>query len=47
MCGEGSEAETIRRLFEVSVAREGLNKRSMALSTAAFHNPAGQQLELL
>lgn len=47
MCGEGSEAETIRRLFEVSVAREGLNTKSMALSTAAFRNPAGQQLELL
>lgn len=47
MCGEGSEAEAIRRLFEVSVAREGLNRKSMALSTAAFRNPAGQQLELL
>jgi DNA repair photolyase len=47
MCGEGSEAETICRLFEVSVAREGLNTESMVLSTAAFRKPAGQQLELL
>jgi len=47
MRGEGTEAESIRRLFDVTAAREGLNKRSMALSTAAFRNPAGQQLELL
>jgi DNA repair photolyase len=47
MRGEGSEAETIRRLFEVAVAREGLNTKPMDLSIAAFRNPAGQQLELL
>ena len=47
MRGEGPEAEAIRRLFEVSSARESLNKESMALSTAAFRNPAGEQLELL
>jgi DNA repair photolyase len=47
MRGEGAQAENIRRLFEVSVAREGLNRRSVQLSTAAFQNPASQQLELL
>jgi DNA repair photolyase len=47
MRGEGTEAESIRRLFEVASAREGLNKRSLTLSTAAFRNPASQQLELL
>ena len=47
MRGEGPEAEAIRRLFEVSTAREGLSKESVALSTAAFRNPAGEQLELL
>jgi DNA repair photolyase len=47
MRGEGAQAESIRRLFEVSAAREGFNKISVRLSTAAFRNPAGQQLELL
>jgi DNA repair photolyase len=47
MRGEGPEAEAIRRLFEVSSAREGLTKELIALSTAAFRNPAGEQLELL
>jgi DNA repair photolyase len=47
MRGEGAQAENIRRLFEVSVTREGLNRRSVQLSTAAFQNPASQQLELL
>lgn len=47
MRGEGTEAESIRQLFEIAAAREGLNKRSMMLSTAAFRNPADQQLELL
>ena len=47
MRGEGPEAEAIRRLFEVSAAREGFTRESMVLSTAAFRNPAGEQLELL
>ena len=47
MRGVGTQAENIRRLFEVSATRVGLNERSSALSTAAFRNPAGQQLELL
>jgi DNA repair photolyase len=47
MSGEGPEAEAIRRLFEVSVKREGLNAGSRPLSTASFRNPAGRQLELL
>ena len=45
MRGEGSEAEAIRRLFEVAVAHEGLNKERMSLSSAAFRNPYGEQLE--
>ncbi|MFZ0712209.1 MAG: PA0069 family radical SAM protein [Terrimicrobiaceae bacterium] len=47
MRGEGAQAESIRRLFEVSAAREGLNKAPTRLSTAAFRNPSGQQHELL
>jgi DNA repair photolyase len=47
MRGEGAQADTIRRLFNVCVAREGLNTESFQLSAAAFRNPAGQQLELL
>ena len=47
MRGEGAQAENICRLFEVSAAREGLKARSVALSTAAFRNPAGKQLDLL
>ena len=47
MCGEGPQAENIRRLFEVCSAREGLSKRLPPLSTAAFRNPAGRQLEFL
>jgi DNA repair photolyase len=47
MRGEGAQADSIRRLFEICVAREGLNKEPFRLSTGAFRNPAGQQLELL
>jgi DNA repair photolyase len=47
MRGEGALADSIRRLFEVCVAREGLNREPFRLSAAAFRNPAGQQLELL
>ena len=45
MRGEGSEAEAIQRLFEVSVAREGFKKESMSLSIGKFRNPCGEQLE--
>jgi DNA repair photolyase len=45
MRGEGSEAETIQRLFEVAMAREGFNQESMTLSTGHFRNPCGEQLE--
>jgi DNA repair photolyase len=45
MRGEGSEAGTIQRLFEVAMAREGFNKESMTLSTGHFRNPCGEQLE--
>ncbi|MGA9579720.1 MAG: hypothetical protein WBV90_19065, partial [Terrimicrobiaceae bacterium] len=47
MRGEGAQADSIRRLFEVCAAREGLNREPFRLSTAAFRNPAGQQLELI
>jgi DNA repair photolyase len=47
MRGEGSEAETIRQLFDLSVVREGLNAKPITLSTAAFRNSAGEQLQLL
>lgn len=47
MRGVGARAEVICRLFEISAARLGFNKKSFALSTAAFRNPAGQQLELM
>ncbi|HEY5770434.1 MAG TPA: PA0069 family radical SAM protein [Terrimicrobium sp.] len=47
MRGEGAQAENIRRLFAVSVTREGLDARPTQLSTASFRNPAGQQLDLL
>jgi DNA repair photolyase len=47
MRGEGAQADNIRRLFEVCVAREGLNRGPFRLSTSAFRNPGGQQLELL
>ncbi len=47
MRGEGAQADNIRRLFEVCVAREGLNRGPFRLSSAAFRNPGGQQLELL
>jgi DNA repair photolyase len=47
MRGEGPEAEAIRQLFDLSVAREGLNAKPITLSTAAFRNPAGEQLQLL
>jgi DNA repair photolyase len=45
MRGEGPEAEAIRRLFQVAVAREGFSKEPMSLSIGQFRNPCGQQLE--
>ena len=45
MRGEGSEAEAIERLFEVSAVREGFNKAGMSLSIAGFRDPCGEQLE--
>jgi DNA repair photolyase len=45
MRGEGSEAEAIQRLFEVSVAREGFKKEPLSLSIGQFRNPCGEQLE--
>lgn len=47
MSGEGPLAEQIHQLFKVSANREGFNGKSFPLSTKAFRNPQGQQLELL
>jgi DNA repair photolyase len=47
MRGEGAEAESIRRLFELSVSRERFSTVAAQLSTAAFRNPVCEQLELL
>jgi DNA repair photolyase len=47
MRGEGAEAESIRRLFELCVSRERFNTVATQLSTAAFRNPVCAQLELL
>lgn len=43
--GEGLFAEQLRDLFEVSARRAGLNRESLALSTAHFRKP-GEQLTL-
>ena len=40
-------AEQIGQLFQVAAAREGIHRKSAELSTAAFRNPAGSQLEML
>ena len=47
MRGDGIFAEQIKRLFEVSARRAGLNGKRIALSSAAFRRPGGEQLELL
>ena len=47
MEGEGPLAEQIQQLFQVSANREGFGGKSFPLSTKAFRNPQGQQLELL
>jgi DNA repair photolyase len=46
MRGEGVFAEQIRQLFAVSLQREGFAERRPGLSTAAFRNPAGEQMEM-
>jgi len=46
MRGEGVFAEQIHQLFAVSLHREGFADRMPGLSTAAFRNPAGAQLEM-
>lgn len=46
MRGEGIFADEIRRLFEISIRKAGMNKRSTALSTAAFRNAGDQQIML-
>jgi len=47
MKGEGVLAEQIEQLFQVASNREGFGGKSFPLSTKAFRNPQGQQLELL
>lgn len=46
MRGEGVFAEQIHQLFAISLHREGFADRMPGLSTAAFRNPAGEQMEM-
>lgn len=46
MRGQGLFAEQIRRLFEVSARKAGLNGCRLELSTAAFRRPGGMQMDL-
>ena len=46
MRGEGIFADEIRRLFEISIRKAGMNKRSTTLSTTAFRNAGDQQIML-
>lgn len=46
MRGEGIFAEQMKRLFEVSARRTGLNRADVTLSTAHFRRPGGTQLDL-
>lgn len=47
MRGTGIFYEQLRRLFEVACRQAGLDRESLALSTAHFRRPRGVQLELL
>ncbi len=44
--GEGVFAEQLRRLFDITTRRAGLNQERFALSTTAFRRPGGRQLNL-
>ena len=44
--GEGVFAEQLRGLFQISARRAGLNLERVALSTAHFRRPGGEQLTL-
>jgi len=46
MRGEGIFAEQIRRMFDVTARRAGLNREEIRLSTAHFRRPGGVQLEM-
>jgi DNA repair photolyase len=46
MRGEGIFAEQIKRMFQVSARRAGLNRSEIKLSSAAFRRPGGTQLEM-
>jgi len=46
MHGEGALAEQIHQLFAVARARAGLDRERVPVSTAAFRNPAGEQMQL-
>jgi DNA repair photolyase len=46
MRGQGSYAEQIRSLFQVSARRCGLDQERPELSAAAFRDPAGSQMRL-
>jgi DNA repair photolyase len=47
MKGEGIFAEQMKTMFEVTTRRVGLNQEEVALSTAHFRRPGGEQLTLL
>jgi DNA repair photolyase len=46
MRGAGIFAEQIRRVFDVTARRAGLNREEIRLSTAHFRRPGGVQLEM-
>ncbi len=46
MHGEGIHAEHIHQLFTLARARAGLDRERAPVSTAAFRNPAGEQMRL-
>jgi DNA repair photolyase len=46
MTGHGERAETIEKLFQVTCARLGLNKRSCGLATGRFRRLGTAQQEL-
>lgn len=46
MSGEGIFADEIRKLFEMSVRKAGMNERSYKLSASAFRNAGDQQMML-
>ncbi len=46
MRGHGPFAEQTRNFFRIACAKHGLNETAIELSTAAFHRPGGEQMEM-